>query len=167
MTPDLDNRPPQRGRFDIWLAMASSVVLALMMIFVFVGALMRYLFNAPILGGNEVLELASVAVVMLAIPYCTVEDAHVRIDLLDKALGRFGRFVTDILYRVLGIVILFFLVRSYVYRALDALEYADTSNLLRIPIWPFYGLVVVGMGLFAVILALQLVRMILKPGATQ
>ncbi|WP_416915753.1 MAG: TRAP transporter small permease [Roseicyclus sp.] len=153
-----------RGQFDIWLAMGSAMVLGLMMLFVFAGVVMRYAFNAPILGANEVLELASVAVVMLAIPYCTVEDGHVRIDLLDGALGRLGRWITEILYRVVGLAVLFFVTRSYFDRTLDAWAYADTTNLLRIPIWPFYGLVLIGMGLFAAILALQMLRMILRPG---
>jgi TRAP-type transport system small permease protein len=167
MQPAPANRPRAAGRVDVWLAMGAAVVLAMMMIFVFAGVTLRYLFNAPVLGSNEILELASVAVVMLAIPYCTVEDAHVRIDLLDSFLGRAGRAITDAIYRVLAIVLLFFLVRSYVGRTLDAWTYADTTNLLHIPIWPFYGLVVLGMGLFAAILALQLLRsLVWRGGAT-
>lgn len=161
-----ENRPRSSRRFDIWLALAAGLVLAMMMVLVFAGVLLRYLFNAPILGSNEILELASVAVVMLAIPYCTVEDAHVRIDLLDSFLGRAGRLLTDAIYRLLAIVLLFFLVRSYLGRTLDAWTYADTTNLLHIPIWPFYGLVGLGMGLFAAILALQLLRSLVRPGAS-
>ncbi len=134
------------------------------MVFVFAGTVLRYVFNAPILGNNEVLEMAAVALVMLAIPYCTLEDAHVRIDLLDKVLGDIGRWLTEILYRGLAAWVLFYLVRSYVYRTLDALEYSDVTNLLRIPIWPFCGLVALGMGLYALILSVQLLFIVIRIG---
>lgn len=156
--------PAWFGRVDVWLATVSAAVLALMMIFVFAGAILRYAFNAPIPGGNEVLEMASVATVMLALPYCTTQDAHVRIDLLDSVLGRLGRFLTDVLYRVIGVIVLGFLVKSYIARALDAFEFNDTSNMINIPLWPFYGLIVFGMGLYAVILAAQLVALLARLG---
>lgn len=152
-----DGRTFGFGRIDTWLALAASVVLGFMMVFVFVGAVLRYLFNAPILGGNEVLELASVAAVMLAIPYCTVQNAHIRIDLLDRPLGETGRFLTEVLYRLLALPVFWFLVRAYVERMMDAMEYRDVTNLLNLPIWPFYGLVAVGMGLYGLILLGQMV----------
>lgn len=159
MSDETGTRPAWFGRVDIWLATISGLTLAVMMVFVFAGAVLRYVFNAPIVGGNEVLEMASVAIVMLAVPYCTLQDAHVRIDLLDRPLGRVGRMLTDVLYRVIGIVVLWFLVKSYVARTLDALEFDDVTNMLDLPLWPFYGLVVFGMGLYAVILAAQLVML--------
>lgn len=157
-------RPVWFGRVDVWLATLSAVVLAFMMIFVFAGAILRYAFNAPIPGGNEVLEMASVATVMLAVPYCTTQDAHVRIDLLDSVLGNMGRFLTDVLYRVIGVIVLGFLVKSYIARAFDAFEFDDTSNMINIPLWPFYGLIVFGMGIYAVILAGQLFALLARLG---
>lgn len=159
MSDETRARPAWFGRVDVWLATISGLALAFMMIFVFAGAVLRYVFNAPIVGGNEVLEMASVVIVMLAVPYCTTQDAHVRIDLLDRPLGRGGRMLTDVLYRVIGIVVLWFLVKSYIARTLDALEFDDVTNMLDLPLWPFYGLIVFGMGLYAVILAAQLVML--------
>lgn len=158
----MHTRPLWLGRVSIWLATISSVVLALMMVFVFVGAILRYAFNAPIPGGNEVLEMASVALIMLAIPYCTLADGHVRIDLLDGFLPRFGKAFTEVLSITIGTVVLAYLVKSYVSRSLDALEFEDVTNMLAIPLWPFYALVVFGMGLYAIILLVQLINLILK-----
>ncbi len=159
MTDKIQTCPALIGRVNMWFATISAIVLAFMMVFIFVGAILRYAFNAPIAGGNEILEMASVAIVMLAVPYCTTQDAHVRIDLLDNALGRVGRLLTEILYRLIAVVVLWFLVKSYVARTLDAREYDDVTNMLDIPLWPFYGLIVFGMGLYGIILAVQLVMM--------
>ncbi|RPE72143.1 TRAP-type C4-dicarboxylate transport system permease small subunit [Pacificibacter maritimus] len=164
MTHKLGARLKWISRADIWLATIACMVLAGMMVFVFAGAIMRYAFNAPIHGGNEVLELASVAAVMFSVPYCTTQDAHVRIDLLDGALGRIGRALTDFMYRAIGVVVLWFLTKSYIDRTLDAYEFEDVTNMLDIQIWPFYALIVFGMGLYGVILAAQIVWSLFPKG---
>lgn len=151
-------------RADIWLALIASAVLAAMMVFIFTGAVLRYAFNAPIHGSNEYVELASVAVVMLGIPFTTRHDAHVRIDLLDPVLGRMGRAVGDVIYRGLGLIVLWFLVRAYWHRMWDAIEFDDRTNMTGLAIWPFYGLIVAGMALFALILAAQLIGTFVRKG---
>jgi len=146
------------SRADYWLANIASAVLFLTMLFVFAGAILRYAFNTPIYGGNEYVEMASVAIVMLGLPYCTTRDDHVRIDLLDSALGKSGRAVTDAMYRIIGVVVLWHLIKAYIVRVSDALEYGDRTNLADIPIWPFHALICFGMTLYAVILILQLAQ---------
>jgi len=153
---ETDARPAWFRRLDIWLATLSGLVLGFMMLFVVVGAVLRYVFNSPIPGGNEVLELASVATVMLALPYCTTQDAHIRIDLLDSLLGDIGRLVTELLYCVIGLIVLWFLVKSYAARTVEAYEYEDVTNMLDIPLWPFYTLTGFGMALYALILGIKL-----------
>lgn len=157
-------RPSIIGRFDVWLAMLSVAVLGFMMVFVCAGVVLRYVFNAPIAGTNEVLELASVAFVMLALPYTTRQDAHIRIDLIDGFLGRVALAITDILYRVIGVLVLWFLVRANIARMLDAFEYSDTTNMIALPLWPFYGLIALGMGLYALILAVQMIAILIPRG---
>jgi len=136
------------------------MVLAGVMIFICAGVVLRYVFNAPIVGANEVIEMGSVALVMLALPYCTTQESHVRIDLLDNVLGSLGRSLTDALYCVLAIAILWALTRSYLGRALDAWEFEDTTNMLGMAIWPFYALVAFGMATYGLILTAQLVRLV-------
>ena len=50
------------------LTLASSLALAVLLVVTFAGVVMRYAFNAPILGNNEIIEMASVVLVMLAMP---------------------------------------------------------------------------------------------------
>lgn len=161
-------RPPEKawlrqlGRVDLWLALLASMVLGLMMIFIFASAVMRYAFNTPVVGGNEVLGLGAVAMVMLALPYATTQDSHIRIDLFDKILGRGGKALTDAFYQVISLIVLWFLTRAYVGKTLEALEFEDTTNMLEVVIWPFYALVTFGMGAYGFILAGQLVLSVVR-----
>lgn len=137
----------------------------LMMCVTFCAVVMRYMFNAPILGGNEVIQLLSVAVVFLAMPYATQTEAHIRVDVLDHLIGPYGRFFGDLLSRSLSIIVISFLVHRMWLKTLDSLEYEDATNMLNIPLWPFYGLILLGMAIFVLLLATQILDIWLK-GAT-
>ena len=122
----------------------SMFALVLMMVITFVAVVLRYLFNMPLLGVNEVIELLSVVCVFLAMPLVTAKDAHVRVDIFDGALGKAGRLFGDIFSSTIAVSVYGVLVYKSYLKALDAAEFEDATNMLDIQIWPFYALIVVG-----------------------
>lgn len=139
------------------LTSLSAVALAIVLVMTFVGVITRYVFNAPILGSNEVIQLVSIPLVMLALAATAQRDEHVRVDVFDEHIGRWGRFLGDIFSRAVGVYLMYLLTwRSWV-KLGEALEYNDLSNMLRLPFWPFYGLMALGSAAYAVILALQII----------
>lgn len=138
------------------LTLASSLALAILLVVTFAGVVMRYVFNAPILGNNEMIEMASVVLVMLAMPSAAQKGAHIRVDVFDGPIGAFGRFAGDILARAISIYLLVLLSWRSWGKLTDAAEYGDATNMLSIPLWPFYGLLLVGATLYALVLAIQL-----------
>ena len=144
------------GRANLVLAGAAGLSLLFMVVVIAVGVVLRFAFSLPILGANEIIQLTSVAVVMLALPLCTAADTHVRVDVLDNAIGPWGRIIGDLLSRVLSSFALSILVWRAFFKALDAHRYGDATNMLGLPIWPFYGMVAAGMALCVVILVAQL-----------
>lgn len=157
-----------RSAFVEWatslLTAASAVALAILLCATFVGVVMRYLFNMPILGANEIIQMASVVIVMLAMPGAAQAERHIRVDVLDDAIGRHGRLLGDLLARGISIYILSMLAIRGWAKLADAAEYGDATNMLAIPFWPFYGLVVLGAVLHALVLFIQLID-ILRHGA--
>lgn len=139
------------------LTILSSVALAILLVVTFGSVVMRYAFEAPVLGSNEIIQLVSVALVMLAMPAASLRGDHVAVDVLDNAIGRWGRFFGDILSRLIGMYLLSNLAWRAWLKLLDAKEFADLTNMLRIPLWPFYGLLALGSLLFALVLLLQLI----------
>jgi TRAP-type C4-dicarboxylate transport system permease small subunit len=158
-----DTQPAARGgrpRLDRLLrypALISGWLLAGIMFLTAADVALRYLANAPIFGAFEVTELAMVALIMLALPYCGATGGHIRVDVLDRALGRIGRFVGDAVTGVIGLVILGFLIRRTILKALEAHEYEDLTNMLALPVWPVYGLIALGMGGYAVVILSDLI----------
>ena len=142
----------------LWLtALAAGIVLFAIMLLVAWAVFTRYVLNDPILGDQELVEIGMSLVVMLAIPFATYSGAHIRVDILDKRLGDWGRFLGDLMSRLLGAYILFLLVRKTWDKALDAHKYGDVTNMIEIPVWIAYGAISIGMALFALLLLGQAV----------
>lgn len=118
---------------------------------------MRYLFNRPIGGSNEIIEILLSFLIMFAIPYCTSARAHIRVDLLDGFLGSAVRRICDILYGVIGVVVLSYLGQRAFQKALDAQEFGDTTIFLSFPQWAIYGAIALSAFAYALILVWQTV----------
>lgn len=148
------------------LTLVSSLALAVLLVVTFAGVVMRYVFNAPILGSNEIIEMASVVLVMLAMPGAAQKEVHIRVDVFDGMIGAAGRFAGDIFSRGISICLLTFLGWRSWGKLADAAEYGDATNMLNIPLWPFYGLLVLGAALYVLVLAIQTVD-IVKSGVAR
>ena len=157
------NLAAQADRAARVLAILAGAGLLLVLALIFVSVVMRYIFSTPIVGVNEIVQLASVGIVMLALPWCTAEGAHVGVDVLDQKIGRWGRFLGDVQARAIAALILSVLVWRASLKAMDAREFGDATNMLQMPIWPFYAMIAAGMALSVLVLAAQLIQ-ILREG---
>lgn len=144
------------------LAVLAGVFLLFLVGLVFTAVLLRYVASSPILGINEIVQLVAVAVVMLALPWCTDRNGHVRADVFDAAIGRFGRLGGDLFSRALSAFVLSVLVHRSWLKLLDAREFQDVTNMLSLPIWPLYGMMVLGIGLCVLVLIVQIVVILLS-----
>lgn len=138
------------------LSIFSGISLLFMMATITVGVLTRYLLNMPITGIDEIVQMTGVGLIMLALPYATLNDAHVRVDIFDNWLGRNGRRFGDVLSRLLSGFVLLVLVDRAWDKLLDAREFEDTTNMLGMPLWPFYGMLAVGVSLCLLVFAAEI-----------
>lgn len=143
------------GQATFLLAALAGVVLVFMVGLIAFGVVMRYVVGQPILGINEIVQLSAVALAMMALPYTTFVRGHVRADIFDRPLGRWGRFAGDLVTRALSMLTLWVLTGRAWDKALDAYEFGDETNMLGLPIWPVYGFVAVAIALTLVVLLLQ------------
>lgn len=144
------------------LAVIGALCLIFIVVVVAAGVIMRYVFGTPLLGLNEIVQLTAVALVMSALPYCTANGDHVAVDVFETMLGRWGRFIGDIVSRVLSSFVLAVLTYRAVLKALDAWEWGDATNMLQMPIWPFYAIIAAGAGLCALVFAVQLLVILVR-----
>ncbi len=149
------------ARAPVILAIGAGICLIAMVAVVCAGVVLRYVFGVPLLGVNEIVQLIAVALAMLALPFCTAENHHVRVDLFDKPLGRWGRWSGDILTRILSITVLWHLCGRAWDKTAEALEFGDVTNMLELPLWPVYGAIFAGMALCALVFAVQILALLM------
>lgn len=151
-------------RVTLWLAWLAGLALIFMVVIISTGVLLRYVFGTPLLGLNEINQLTAVVLVMAALPYCTLHNGHVGVDVFDNAIGAAGRLIGDVVSRLLSGFVLSVLVWRAALKALDAWEYEDATNMLDLPIWPFYAVLGVGAALCVLIFAVQLIDILKRGG---
>lgn len=142
------------------LSVFAGISLLFMMATITVGVVTRYLLNMPITGIDEIVQMTGVGLIMLALPYATLNDAHVRVDIFDEWLGKAGRCLGDILSRLLSGFVLLILVSRASDKLLEAWEFEDTTNMLGLPLWPFYGLLAAGAALCVLVFAVEILLII-------
>lgn len=138
------------------VALMGGFALFGIMLLVSISVFFRYALNRPILGDQELVEIGMALVVMMAMPFATLKGEHIRVDILDNRLGEVGRFAGDVFARCISCFVLFLLIGKTWDKMLDAYEYDDVTNMIEIPIWIAYGAITLGMGLVAVVMAVQL-----------
>ena len=136
-------------------ATLSGLALFGVMLIVTVSVIFRYVLNAPILGSQELIQIGMGVVVMLAMPYAALTGKHIQVDILDSRLGRNGRFAADLFARAVGIYVLWLLIGKAWDKMWDAIEFGDVTNMIEVPIWIAYAAIVFGMGLFVLVMLLE------------
>ncbi|WP_040325113.1 TRAP transporter small permease [Aurantimonas manganoxydans] len=162
MLKGLERLSSRLEKATIGLTVIGGLCLLGVVVVVTAGVVSRYAFGAPLLGVNEIVELTAVALVMSALPYCTARGDHVAIDVFDPILGAWGRLIGDVLSRAIAIVILAVLTHRAALKVLDALEWGDATNMLRMPLWPYYAILAAGAALCALVFAAQFLVLIAK-----
>jgi TRAP-type C4-dicarboxylate transport system permease small subunit len=101
---------------------AAALVLVFMMLFTTYAVTMRQVFDAPVLGVVDVMELALVVCIFLAMPGVFLRDEHVVVDVIDQMV----KPKTVRRLRLLGLFLtLGFLVMMMTYMVQPAIEKLD------------------------------------------
>ncbi|HEY5609272.1 MAG TPA: TRAP transporter small permease [Alphaproteobacteria bacterium] len=141
-----------------WMALLAGATLVGLTLLTAVDVTLRAAFNAPIYGIQEVTELGLVLVTVLGIAYCAWTRAHI---VIDVALGLQPRWLIkacDAVLPLVGAALMAVAAWRSFEEGAEALARAAHTNVLRIPQWPFFMLIALGLAAYAVVLLIQAVR---------
>jgi TRAP-type C4-dicarboxylate transport system permease small subunit len=108
-----------------------------MMVLTFFDVVGRYLLNRPIRGAFEVTELALLVLIFAGLPLVSHADEHVTMDFIDRLLPHRLRDVWVRGAHGVCAALMFFLAWQTWIKAGKIAGYADTTDVLRIPVGPF------------------------------
>ncbi|MGD9805628.1 MAG: TRAP transporter small permease subunit [Hyphomicrobiaceae bacterium] len=163
------------GRLDrglCWIEWATAVFAGIVIFFVmFVGVaeiFLRKLFNSPLYGQLDLIELTICTYALLTISYCWRMAGHIRVDLvIDRFHGR-SRWVIELITTVMALGLISVLLPGVLHFFQNALEIGDSTINTRWPTWPSKFVPVIGFSLLWLRLLLECwgyCRLILDPDA--
>lgn len=125
----------------------ATVTIFLMMVLIAFTVVSRGVFNAPIVGDYELVQLMMVIMVGLGFSHAEAVDAHVKVGLLVDRFNKKAQAVVDILGYTVVVVICFIIGTIQFEAALEALSsFMVTTSILGVPHYPFQFLL--GFGFF-------------------
>ncbi len=144
-------------RFIFALALLGGVVIVGLVVVTVVDVAMRYVFDDPIYGAQDILQFGMLLAVFLSVAYCGRTGGHVSVDLLAGRLRGWPGRLSGLLVALASALIMAALVWEGIAKAIEAATYNEASNLLGLPHWPFYGVLALGAAVYALALILEAV----------
>ena len=155
--------PLWEKRADAILGIVASALLFSMMVLTFFDVVGRYLLNKPIRGAFEITELGLLVLIFAGLPLVSHADEHVTMDFIDRILpDRLARFWVRAMHAICA-AIMFFLAWQVWIKANRIAGYADTTDVLRVPIGPFVYFMALMIGLTGIIHVFKMI----VPGAAR
>lgn len=125
-----------------YLAYLGIVFMALVIIANVIG---RYFFRKPILGTVEIVEMAMIIIVFLAISFTDLYSGHVNVDILISKFPKPIQKTIAIVTNSLCLIIVGILTYKSFANAIDYIKTpGEVTSLLEIPLSPFRFIVAVG-----------------------
>jgi len=143
----------------------SALFLTAMMLITVTDVSSRALFNKPITGAYDLVQLFLVGTVFLSIPDVFLRDENIVIDFIDYIAGRAAVDVLKVIANLAGLVFLAVLAWQMVAPALDSMTFHEVSPDLAIPMIVHWSLMIAGIMLtlpMAAFMLLGSVRRLLR-----
>jgi len=134
----------------------AAFFLAAMMMITIIDVTSRALFNRPITGAYDLVQLFLVGSVFLSVPSVFLRGENIVIDFIDHLLGRLAVEVLKVMANLLAFVFLASLLYQMVTPARDAMRFHEVSPDLAIPMGVYWSLMLLGIVLALLPAALTL-----------
>lgn len=155
------------GLIENGLNLCAGVLIFALMLLGVAQIVLRTVFDAPIFGYIDVVEVSMVGFAVLSIAYVQRVGAHVRMEILVSRLRGRWLWLTEMLATALAAFIVGVLI-PYAWRHFErAFEFGDSTIDIELATWPAKLVVPVALSFLLVRLLLQLAgywRLVLHPG---
>ena len=156
--------PPARTRHPLCNAarlaagLCAALSLAGIMFLMLIDVAGRYLFNSPLPGAAEIIELAMGITVFAALPLVTAGNEHIRLDYLINAVRGRAQALANALVTSISVAGMGLLAWRIADKTLTIARYGDTTPFLKIPMTPIALFISVCAASAALIFLLQALR---------
>jgi TRAP-type C4-dicarboxylate transport system permease small subunit len=148
----------------IWVSLGcGSLALAFMTAFsVFNVLIMRKALNSPIQGAEDLLALSLVVIVALSVPFGSRTGAHIEIEVLESWMSAAFAKWSMIFVKILGVCLLAVMTWRLWESGSKAVKFGETTQQLLISYEPFYYLLSIAIGVYTLVLILDIWQIIVN-----
>jgi TRAP-type C4-dicarboxylate transport system permease small subunit len=140
----------------------SALFLAAMMLVTVIDVALRAIFNLPVTGTYDLVQLFLVGTVFLSIPDVFLHDKNIVIDFVDHMFGKRAISTFKLISNVLALGFLIVLIWRMLPPALDSANYHEVSPDLSIPMVVHWVLMIIGIAMTLPAAAWMLVESIMQ-----
>ena len=125
-----------------------------------IAVIFRYAFNSPIFGADDFNQMLLMGTVACGIGYSGRKGGQVVVEILSVISGQKVMRWTDIFAKLLGVIMLSFLVWVLIESGINAAEYGETTRSLEITLQPFFWLLAAGIALYCIVLFVEMITLL-------
>src|SRR5665213_1863664 len=125
----------------------SALFLVAMMLVTVTDVVLRAIFNLPVTGTYDLVQLFLVGTVFLSIPDVFLHDKNIAIDFVDHMFGRRAISTLKLISNILALGFLMVLLWRMLPPALDSANYHEVSPDLSIPMVVHWLLMIIGIAM--------------------
>ena len=154
---------------EVACAMIAGVIIFGLMLAGVAEIFSRRLFNAPIYGHLDMVELTMVSFTVLCVSYCWRKASHVRMDLILRLIKGRPRWVCELIATGIAIYFITLVIPGTWQYFLNAWRIGDSMMNTGLPTWPSKLAVPVGLAVLWLRLAVEIcayLRLITDPART-
>ena len=129
-------------------AIASGIVVGLMMLLTVADVFMRFFFNSPITGATEITEFMMICVVFLALAWCALTKMHVKVSLLVSNFSNKAQTIIDIITLTATLIICAIITWRSLLESISTYKNHIASSLINLPYYPFKLIMTLGFAVF-------------------
>jgi len=149
---------------SFFAANMAAIVLLAMVVVTCIDVIGRYIFNSPLVGTTELVEIFMGAITFFSFPLMFMRHDHIIVDLIPYFRRGYLGWITSLLIMAVVFYIAIKLGdRVYDY-AVRAFEDGDITEYLFIPRYPIVGFITAAIFTAAAISILRFIRLIISPG---
>jgi len=144
-----------RRVIEVWALLGGMVLLGIALMSTW-SAASGFVFNKPLPGDFELVEMGVAVAVFMFLPYCQLTDANVSADIFT---ARASQRTVDLLKLLASLIAIGFgalLIWRMWAGLLDYRQYVETTTTLRIPVWYAYVPILMSLALLMVACAISI-----------
>ena len=157
------------ARIEDAFNIVAAIVIFILMFFMVAEVVGRKVFNSPIPGAIDWIEVSMASFAFMGAAYCQRMGGHIRMELVISHLQGRLLWVIEVLGTAVAAFYIFVIVRRSFMHFLRAYEIGDSTIDTQLPVWPSKLIVPVALSLLFIRLLIQLagyLRLAANPEAT-